>query len=322
MQMEVRVVLKATGFIGLVAVGLPANLSVLLLFCRLHMLHSRLSPNDIILGNLASVNLVVLLSRGIPQTLVALGMRRLFGDVSCKVNIFSYRLARALSICITALLGCYQCVAVAPSTPHWAKLKRWLPTHIPHAILLFCAINFLVSSGSYLFSVAPPANGSIPEYTINLEFCIVIFPDLAAYVANGVMYTLRDLVFVCVMVAAAAYMLLVLYRHRKQVEGLRGAGRASAEASKAVLLLLCTYVSLFGLDNTLWAYTLTVSRVPPAISDARVFFASCYSALSPVLIIATNRRLAEGFRGCFQTKGAAKAPSTQTESSTTHVTGA
>uniref|UniRef100_A0A3B3QK51 Vomeronasal type-1 receptor n=1 Tax=Paramormyrops kingsleyae TaxID=1676925 RepID=A0A3B3QK51_9TELE len=283
--MEVRVVLKATGFIGLVAVGLPANLSVLLLFCRLHMLHSRLSPNDIILGNLASVNLVVLLSRGIPQTLVALGMRRLFGDVSCKVNIFSYRLARALSICITALLGCYQCVAVAPSTPHWAKLKRWLPTHIPHAILLFCAINFLVSSGSYLFSVAPPANGSIPEYTINLEFCIVIFPDLAAYVANGVMYTLRDLVFVCVMVAAAAYMLLVLYRHRKQVEGLRGAGRASAEASKAVLLLLCTYVSLFGLDNTLWAYTLTVSRVPPAISDARVFFASCYSALSPVLII-------------------------------------
>lgn len=314
--------LKATGFIGLVAVGLPANLSVLLLFCRLHMLRSRLSPNDIILGNLVSVNLVVLLSRGIPQTLVALGMRRLFGDVSCKVDIFSYRFARSLSICITALLGCYQCVAVAPSTLHWAKLKRWLPTHLPHAILLLYAMNSLISSGSILFTVAPPTNGSFPEFTLNLDFCVVVFPDAAAYMANGVVYTLRDVVFVCVMVAAAVYMLLVLYWHQKQVEGLRGAGRASAGASKAVLLLLCTYVTLFGLENTLWAYSLTVTRVPAALSDARVFFASCYAALSPVLIIATNRRLAEGFRGCFQSKGAAKGPSTETESSTTHVTGA
>ncbi|KPP60155.1 vomeronasal type-1 receptor 1-like, partial [Scleropages formosus] len=295
MQTEARLVLKALGFICLVVVGLPANLSVLLLFCRLRLLRSRLPPNDFILGNLAIVNLIVLLCRGIPQTLVALGLRHFINDQGCKAAIFTYRIGRAMSICITALLGCYQSVSVAPATPFWNSLKRWLPPHLPHAIILLYSLNFLVCTGSILFSESPPANGSIPEYTLNLEFCIVVFPGLQAYVVNGVVYSVRDVVFVGLMVLAAAYMLLVLYRHRQQVKGLRGASQASVGASQAVLLLVCTYVVLFGLENVLWGYTLSVSRVLPAISDARVFFASCYSALSPVLIIATNRRLAGNF---------------------------
>ncbi|MFT7814125.1 vomeronasal type-1 receptor 4-like [Arapaima gigas] len=285
MQTEVRLVLKAVGFICLVAVGLPANLSVLLLFCRLRFLRSRLPPNDFILSNLAIVNLIVLLCRGIPQTLVALGLQRFINDQGCKAAIFTYRIGRAMSICVTALLGCYQSVSIAPATSHWNAVKRWLPAHLPHAIILLYGLNFIICTGSILFSESPPVNGSIPEYTLNLEFCIVVFPGLQAYVVNGVVYSVRDVVFVAVMVLAAVYMLLVLYRHKQQVKGLRGASKASAGASQAVLLL-----------NVLWGYTLSVSRVMPAISDARVFFASCYSALSPVLIIATNRRLAGNFR--------------------------
>ncbi|MFT7814134.1 vomeronasal type-1 receptor 4-like [Arapaima gigas] len=274
MQTDVRVLLKATGFICLVVVGLPANLSVLLLFCRLRLSHGPLQPNNFILTHLAIVNLTVLLCRGIPQTLVALGLKHFLEDYGCKVLIFGYRNGRAMSICVTALLGCYQS--------------------------------------------AMPSNGSIPEYTLNLEICIVVFPGSEAYVINGLMYTFRDVFFVATMVIAAAYMLLVLYRHRQQVRELQGASKASAGASKAVLLLVCSYVVLFSLENVLWGYTLSVSQVLPTISDARVFFASCYSALSPILIIATNRRLAKNFQ-CF-TCAKTEAPSTPGGSDISHVT--
>ncbi|KAL4601475.1 vomeronasal type-1 receptor 1-like [Arapaima gigas] len=280
-------VLKAVGFICLVAVGIPANLSVLLLFCQLHFSRGYLQPNDFILSNLATINLAVLLCRGIPQTLVALGLRHFFNDQGCKAVITCYRMGRAMSICVTALLGCYQSVSVAPTTHRWAVLKRWLPAHLPHTIILLCILNIFDCYRAILDSQAPLYNGSIPEYTLNLEFCIVVFPGSQVYMVNGVIYTLRDVFFVAVMVLAAAYMLLVLYRHRQQMKGLRGASRASAGASQAVLLL-----------NALWGYTLSVSRVMPAVSDARVFFASCYSALCPVLILATNRRLARNLR-CF-----------------------
>ncbi|KPP56839.1 vomeronasal type-1 receptor 1-like [Scleropages formosus] len=319
-QTEVRVVLKALGFICLVAVGVPANLSILFLFCRLRLSRGRLPPNDFILGNLAIVNLAVLLCRGIPQTLVALGLKRFIDDHGCKVVIFGYRMGRAMSICVTALLGCYQSVSIAPSTPPWNALKRWLPAHLPHAIILLYALNIFDSYGAISYPQAPPSNGSIPEYTLNLEFCIVVYPSPLTYVVNGVILTFRDVFFVAVMVVAAVYMLLVLYRHRQQVKGLQGASQASASASQAVLLLVCTYVVLFGLENALWGYSLTVSRVKPAITDARVFFASCYSALCPVLIIASNRRLAENFQCSACDKTAAEDTSTAGQFNISHAT--
>ncbi|KAL4622484.1 vomeronasal type-1 receptor 1-like [Arapaima gigas] len=319
LQTEVRVVLKATGFICLVLVGVPANLSVLLLFCHLRFTRGCLPPNDFILTNLAAVNLLVLFCRGIPQTLVALGLKHFMNDWGCKVVIFSYRMSRAMSICVTALLGCYQSVSVSPATPRWTILKRWLTDHLPHAITIFWILNVFICHAAILYPQTPPINGSIPEYTLNLEFCIVVFPGFEVYMVHGVMYTVRDVAFVGVMVLAAGYMLLVLYRHRQQMKGVRGASQASVGAFQAVLLLVCTYVALFGLENVLWGYTLSVSRVIPAIIDARVFFASCYSALSPVFIIATNRRL-KSFQ-CFScAKNAAGKFSAHGESNISHVT--
>ncbi|XP_018580889.2 olfactory receptor class A-like protein 1 [Scleropages formosus] len=319
MQMEVRVILKAAGFICLVAVGLPANLSILLLFCRLRFLRGHLPPNDLIISNLAAMNVIVLLCRGLPQTLTAFGVKRFMNDWGCKVIIFAYRMGRAMSISVTALLGCYQSVSVAPATPRWTIMKKWLPPHLLHTIIILYVLNFIIPSGSFLFTEAPSGNGSVREYMLNLEFCIVVYPGAEVYVAHGTANTVRDVFFVALMVLAAVYMLVILYRHRQQVKGLRGASKASAGASQAVLLLVCTYVALFGLENVLWGYTLSVSQVLPAVSDARVFFASCYSALSPVLIIASNRRLAGNFLCCKCEKKANEDPSVSGQSSNLHV---
>ncbi|XP_064162369.1 olfactory receptor class A-like protein 1 [Anguilla rostrata] len=139
-----------------------------------------------------------------------------------------------------------------------------------------------------------------------------------AYVVNGVVFIIRDFVFVGLMAAAAVYVMLVLHRHRQQVQGLQGAGRKTEEASQAVLLLVSTYVALFSLDNVLWFYTLSVSRVHPAVSDTRVFFASCYSAISPVLIITTNKKLATYFQCGSKRKAAENIPSS-TKSKTSWV---
>ncbi|XP_035244811.1 olfactory receptor class A-like protein 1 [Anguilla anguilla] len=307
--MEVRLALKAVGFIALDVVGIPGNLAVLLLFCHLFYAQGSMPHNEFILSQLVFTNLMVTLCRGIPQALTALGINPLFSNNVCKTIIFTYRIGRAMSITITSLLSSYQCVVIAPPKPGWTWLKRWVPGHLPHAIIFLYGLNMIICPAAIIFTEAFPTNSTIPEFTLNLEFCIVVFPGHMAYVVNGVVFIIRDFVFVGLMAAAAVYVMLVLHRHRQQVQGLQGAGRKTEEASRAVLLLVSTYVLLFGLDNVLWFYTLSVSRVHPAVSDTRVFFASCYSAISPVLIVATNRKLATYFQCGSKRKTAENVPS-------------
>ncbi|XP_035244523.1 olfactory receptor class A-like protein 1 [Anguilla anguilla] len=265
--------------------------------------------NEFILSQLVFANLMVTLCRGIPQALTALGINPLFSNGVCKTMIFTYRIGRAMSITITSLLSSYQCVVIAPPKPGWTWLKRWVPGHLPHAIIFLYGLNVMICyPACIIFTQAFPTNSTIPEFTLNLEFCIVVFPGRMAYVVSGVVYIIRDFAFVGLMAAAAVYVMLVLHRHRQQVQGLQGAGRKTEEASQAVLLLVSTYVALFSLDNVLWIYTLFVSRVHPAVSDTRVFFASCYSAISPVIIIATNRKLATYFQCGSKRKAAENTP--------------
>ncbi|XP_035244510.1 olfactory receptor class A-like protein 1 [Anguilla anguilla] len=306
--MEVRLALKAFGFIVLGVVGIPSNLAALLLFCRLFLTQGHMPHNEFILSQLVFSNLMVTVCRGIPQALTALGFEELFSNGACKIIIFIYRVSRAMSITITSLLSSYQCVVIAPSKPGWTLLKRWLPGHLPHAIIFLYGLNMIIYSTTLLYTEAFPPNRTISDFTLNLEFCIVVFPGLMTYVASGAVKSIRDFAFVGLMAAAAVYVMVVLYRHRQQVQGLQGAGRKTEEASQAVLLLVSTYVALFSLDNVLWIYTLFVSRVHPAVSDTRVFFASCYSAISPVLIIATNRKLATYFQCGSKRKEAENIP--------------
>ncbi|KAJ8360392.1 hypothetical protein SKAU_G00169170 [Synaphobranchus kaupii] len=58
-QMEVRLALKAAGFIGLNVVGMPGNLAVLLLFCHFFLAHGHLPHNKLILSQLVFANLMM-----------------------------------------------------------------------------------------------------------------------------------------------------------------------------------------------------------------------------------------------------------------------
>ncbi|KAG2468028.1 ORA1 protein, partial [Polypterus senegalus] len=292
--MEPRLVLKAAGFIFLDTVGIPGNLTILLFFARLSYFQGKLQTSDVIITHLASFNLVVVLLRGIPQALTALGYRNLFNDNGCKAVIYIYRICRAMSICVTCLLSCYQCVLVGPGTGKWLLLKKRLPQSVPYIVLFLCALNCIVCTATAQYTFAY-FNSTIPEFTLNLEFCIVTYPSYLFYLGNGVLYILRDLFFVILMALAAGYIISLLYHHGKQMKSMQTSDRnqkKTADASKAVLALVTMYVILFSLDNIVWIYTLCVTRVHPAVSDTRVFLASCYSAFSPILIIATNKRFA------------------------------
>ncbi|KAM4701917.1 olfactory receptor class A-like protein 1 [Discoglossus pictus] len=313
MELELRLIFKAVGFFSLICIGVPGNVIILATFIHLRIIEKKLLPSNAILSMLALVNLLVIISKGVPQAIHSVGVRNILNDMECKFISFTYRICRGMTICVTCLLSCNQCVILAPQSKTWLSFKQKVPPNLQYIMLLLWCINGAIYPSCFL-QVRAISNYTISQYTLRLEFCNHDFMTFDSYVANGVAIALRDFFFVGTMTLASCYIVFILHRHGKQVQGIRSSDRnsgSSAEykAARAVVLLVTIYVALFGLDSSIWLYTLTISRVSPAISDARVFFGTLYAALSPIVIINTNKKIQTTLK-CSSEKGLLKSSDT------------
>ncbi|OCT94299.1 hypothetical protein XELAEV_18011967mg [Xenopus laevis] len=270
--MELYLLIKAIVFILLALFGIPGNIYIILKFCSIRVIEKRLLANNTILTVLAFVNLLVVLSRVIPQSMQAMGVENLLDDTRCKFVIFTYRMSRAMSICITSLLSCHQCILIAPTTNVWVFLKQKVTRNVSFIILVILLINLLLYPASILYSNSRKNSTSSP-YTLHLVYYFF---------------------FVGMMALASSYIVYVLLQHAQTVKAIRSRSqRKSAEqkASRAVILLVAFYVLMFGLDNAMWVYTLTLTNVTADMNDARIVLSCSFATLSPMVIIATNPRL-------------------------------
>ncbi|XP_075707280.1 olfactory receptor class A-like protein 1 [Rhinoderma darwinii] len=290
--MEIRII-KGIDFIPLTLLGIPGNVYIMLKFILIRVIEKKLLPTNIILMALAIMNLLVLLSRGTPQYMYSTGLEGLLDDKTCKLIIYTYRVSRAMSISITSLLSCYQCVLMAPTKRVWVYLKPRISENMVAIIIIIFIINILLYFSSAIYAHAKNNSTNSP-YTLHLVSCRTDFLTQVSFIINGTLLVIKDAILVSLMTLASSYTVSVLLHHRKNIKGMRSSNNnvgksIEYKASRAVILLVVLYVVLFGLDSSLWIYSLFY--VSPDLNDARVILACSFSALSPILIIATNPKL-------------------------------
>uniref|UniRef100_A0A8C5PCA8 Vomeronasal type-1 receptor n=1 Tax=Leptobrachium leishanense TaxID=445787 RepID=A0A8C5PCA8_9ANUR len=298
------------GFIILMVIGIPGNTFILIRFAYLKLKERKLKPTDTILMGLALVNLILVLNRVIPQALEALGMDDLFSDTECKVVLFTYRVSRAMAICITSLLSCHQCISIAPANRHWIFLKQKVSNNITRIILVFFCFNVALYPSRIIYGRAR-RNVTVSLYTLHLVYCDCDFGNYNSYILNGVFPVVREVLVVGLMVLASLYIVYILFQHQKAIMGMRSSDKDNVKsveyrASRAVIMLVALYVALFGMDTSVWIYTLSLHNVSSDINDARIFLGASYSALSPVVVIATNPKLHKELYLCSKPTGKIK----------------
>lgn len=279
-------------YLFLTVVGVPGNAAIILAFLLLLYQEKQLFLADAIVLHLASINLLVVGVRSLLETLASFRLAYIFSDVGCKAVSFFYRMSRSLSIWLTFVLSAYQCLSIAPPGSRWASFCTVVAHCLGVVFLCLWLINTCMSSAAVLFSYGAKNNSSQMTHSINVQFCYVHFLSMLSKEANGAAQVGRDVVPMALMTLSSVIILVFLYRHGRQVKGLRG-NRSEQRAAKAVVALMTLYVVLYGVDNGLWVYTLTVRKTTrsPLISDLRIFFSSLYAALSPVIIIVSNRKV-------------------------------
>ncbi|XP_077581697.1 olfactory receptor class A related 2 [Stigmatopora nigra] len=286
-------------YLSLTVVGIPGNLAVILAFLSALYHDRHLLAADAIVLHLACVNLNVVAVRCLLETLASFRLAEIFGDAGCKGVIFIYRTSRSLSIWLTFVLSAYQCLSVASPGSCWANVRTKAARYLGLVFLVLWLINTCMSSAAVLFSIGARNVSASALHGINVQFCMVNFPSKLSKEVNGAFQVGRDVVPMALMTLSSLIILLFLYKHGQQVKGLRSGSGSQRRAAKAVVTLVTLYVVLYGVDNGLWVYTLTFRKTMgnSLVSDLRIFFSSLYAALSPLVIIASNRKV-NGRLGC------------------------
>ncbi|XP_071989605.1 olfactory receptor class A-like protein 1 [Engystomops pustulosus] len=305
--MDPRVLFKAAGFLFFMVVGIPGNVFILVQFICLKVIEKKLLPAHFMLVVLALANLIVIFSRVLPQSLEAVGLSNLLNNTECMLIIYSYRVSRAMCIAVTSLLSCHQCIIIAPNSGVWSFLKQKVSQNM--SIIVFTTWLIILIMYPYSMSIArAKGNFTTSPFVLHVVFCNIDFLNYFSYILNGAFMASRDFIFVALMTLASSYIVYLLLNHERTIRGIRSSDRKKRnsmeyKASRAVILLVALYVVLFGLDNSMWIYTLTMSNVSPDLNDARIMLACSYSALSPLIIIATNKKLQQ--RAKFRNKNRA-----------------
>ncbi|XP_075053908.1 olfactory receptor class A-like protein 1 [Mixophyes fleayi] len=290
--MEIRL-LRAIEFVPLVVIGIPGNVYIMLKFIFIRIVDKKLLPTNIILMVLALINLLVLLARVTPQYMYTIGLEGLLDDGKCKLIVYTYRVSRAMSISITSLLCCHQCILIAPTTKIWIYLKPKMSQNMVAIIIVILFVNLLLYPSSAIYAQAKNNLTNSP-YTIHLVSCRTDFLTHISYFINGILLVIKDLILVALMSLASSYIVNMLLHHQQNIRVIRNSDNGQSKsvtykAARAVILLVVLYVVLFGLDMSMWIYSLFNST--PDMNDARIILACSYSALSPVVIIPTNPKL-------------------------------
>uniref|UniRef100_A0A8C1P5N2 Vomeronasal type-1 receptor n=1 Tax=Cyprinus carpio TaxID=7962 RepID=A0A8C1P5N2_CYPCA len=285
-------------FLSLAVTGVPGNTAVICAFLSVAYHEGRLSAADTIVLHLASANLMVVGVRCLLEVLATFEIHNVFDDTGCKAVIFIYRTSRSLSIWLTFVLSAYQCLSVAPPGSRWAAVRALLAQYLAVLFLALWLINTSMSAAPLLFAVGARNDSRLLQNGINIEFCFLSFPSRLSRDANGAVQVGRDVVPMALMATASLVLLVFLLRHSRQVKGRRGGGArqgpsAERRAALTVITLVTLYVLFYGVDNGLWVYTLTVPQTlgSSLISDLRIFFSSLYAAVSPIVIIVSNRKV-------------------------------
>ncbi|XP_006014405.1 olfactory receptor class A-like protein 1 [Latimeria chalumnae] len=286
---------RGAGYFVITIIGIIGNVVILTSFSHIAYQERKIMAVEKILVNLSGANLIILVTRGLPLSLYAFGLRNLFNDLCCKIISFVHISFRALSVALTCLLSCFQSIMLAKNSPKTAKLKVKLQAHIVPILSLLFIFCILCSVDMIVFCISS-YNVTVLEYTDTMGYCLEVYPNAVMFHLVGYGIFARDFLFVFLMALASSYILLVLYRHGKQVQGIRSAEQnrestAEGQAAKMVVTLVTFYATLFGIDNIVWFYQTISEHMISQEFDTRTLISLLYAAVFPLVIIVFNKKI-------------------------------
>lgn len=197
-------------------VGILGNFSLLCM--SLYFRGCRSRPTDLILRHLTVADSLVILSRGVPETMAALGGKHFANDSGCCDLLYAHRVGRGMSIGSTCLLSVFQAITISPWNSTWAELKVIAPKSIGPPTILCWVLHMLANVFYPVYTTGKQSNKNITEKS-DVRYCAAF--DRLEKVTGSVyaaLTSLHDVLCLGLMLGASSSMVSILQRHTQQVQ--------------------------------------------------------------------------------------------------------
>uniref|UniRef100_G1U2C9 Vomeronasal type-1 receptor n=1 Tax=Oryctolagus cuniculus TaxID=9986 RepID=G1U2C9_RABIT len=252
-------------FLSQTLTGILGNFSLHSHYLYLYLTGCKFRSTDLVIKHLSVANCLVILSRGVPQTMAALGMKHFLRDIGCKLVFYVHRVGRDVSICSTCLLSISQAITISPRNTRWAELKAKAPKYIGFSVALFWMVNLILN---VMVPVHVTENGSDKNTTreVDYGYCYSVISD--RFTVYGAVYValvlLRDIFFVVLLMSRATH---------------------------SILILVSTFVSLSTLSSIFHICLIVLNNPSMWLVNTSALIAGSFPTVSPYILMSHDSRV-------------------------------
>ncbi|XP_047647328.1 vomeronasal type-1 receptor 4-like [Phacochoerus africanus] len=254
---------------------------------------------DLILKHMTLANLLVLLSKGIPETLAALGSKHFLNDFGCRLLFYIQKVSRDVSIGTTCILSVFQVIMISPRDSRWAQLQGKAPRYLGTFSILCWVLNTMLNISVPLYTT-DRLNNTTSIRHIDHIYCFSVGYSSMAEKIYVSLVSFRDGFRLGLMVGSSGSMVLILHRHKQRVRYIHRhdqSARPSPEttATQSILVLVCCFVSLWTLSSVLHSCVAIFNNPSFWLKNTSKLIAACFPALSPYILMSHDSRVSRCF---------------------------
>nr|XP_051691208.1 vomeronasal 1 receptor oryCunV1R1581 isoform X1 [Oryctolagus cuniculus] len=276
-------------FVSQTGVGFLGNILLLLCYGFLSCTGRGITHMDLILHNLIVANCLVLLSKGIPQTMAAFGLKYFMDDFGCKLVFYVHRVARGVSQSATSLLSGFQAITISPNSPQWMELKVKALKSVRLSIVLCWTLHLLVNSIVPMYITAMGESNNLTGKK-DLGYCSGIIIDRSISLLYSMMFSFTDVLYLVLMIWASGCMLFILYRHKQKVLHIHSKSLSpkcflETRATHSILMLVSTFFCFYALSSFFTFYMSLFDKPSWWLVNTSALMGSSFPCVSPFVLI-------------------------------------
>nr|XP_017529202.2 vomeronasal type-1 receptor 2-like [Manis javanica] len=276
-------------------VGILGNSSLFCHYIFLHYTGCKLRSTDLILKHLTVANLLVILSKGVPETVTAFGWSHFFSDGGCKLLFYAHKVSRDASVCITCLLSVLQVVMICPADSRWAELKAKAPRNTGTSAILCWTLNLLLNA-SVLVYVAGESSNQNTTKKHSYGYCYTQYNKNITEPFYIALVLFRDGFCLILIIWSSGSMVFTLYRHKQRVKYIHTSSQSrnslpETRATQSILFLVVTFVSLNTLSSSFHIYLAVLNNPSLWLVNTSTLIAACFPTISPYILMSHDSRV-------------------------------
>ncbi|MBZ3880263.1 Vomeronasal type-1 receptor 90 [Sciurus carolinensis] len=274
-----------------VGIGISANTILLLFHTFTFLLQHRLKPTNLIIGLLALTHIGMLTIMGYIATNVYVS-QDLWDDIKCKSIIYLHRCLRGFSICATCLLSVLQAITLSPRSSCLAKFKHKSPHQILCS-LLFLWVFYMSLSAQFSFSSTAIPNVTSRGLVFIAESCKFLQMSYFLRHLFSILGAFRDVFLIQLMALSSGYMVVLLCKHKRNVEHLHSLSSKASHVERAtctILLLMSFFILMYCLD-CIFSSSRTVWNNDHVCHSIQTMLSNAYATTSPFLLLSSEKQI-------------------------------